>query len=570
MVLEEIGTLLEIHGENKFKARAFFNAARVIEKLERDIVELTRAGELPQVEGIGPATANVVRDLVETGRSRYYDDLRERTPDGMLELLGVPGLGPGRIRTLHEKLGIKSLQDLERAAHEGRIASVQGFGARTQQKILEGIGYVRSTTGRRRMPECIDVAHRLSAFVAALPAVEEALVVGELRRGCETVDGIDILARVSRNGMSDVLRAFLELPGVARSERAGETRAVATLSDGLQLRLECAPPEAFAATSIFATGSGAHVQKLREIAEARGFELRQDGLFRDHTRVPARSEEDIYAALGLSFVEPELREDGSELAVSAGGTLPRLITYDDLRGCFHCHTTYSDGRASVAEMAEAAHERGWRYLGIADHSQHASYAGGLSVDDVRRQHDEIDEWNESNGRRVWLFKGIEADILSDGTLDYADAEGVLDSFDYVIGSVHSSFNLPPDAMTQRFLRAIENPYLTMLGHPTGRLLLSRAEYRFDIDQVLEAAGRRGVAVEINADPHRLDLDWRYWRTALRFGVRCAINPDAHSARALGYVHYGITMARKGWLEAKDVVNAWTLPAVRKFLQKSQA
>ena len=566
MVLEEIGTLLEIHGEkNRFKARAFFNAARIVEKLDRDIVEVTRAGELARIEGIGPATAGVIRDLVETGRSRYYDELRERTPNGMLQLLGVPGLGPGRVRTLHEHLGIRSLEDLEAAAREGKVASVPGFGVRTQQKILEGIRYVRDVAGRRRMPECIDVAHRLAAFVAALPGVEEAVATGELRRGCETVDGIDILACTLPDAVETVVQAFISLPGVARSARAGKARAVSTLSDGLQLRLACAAPDTFAVALVHATGSAAHVARLREQAERKGLELREDGLYRAGSRVPTPAEEDVYRVLGLAFVEPELREDGAEVDAARAGSLPELVTYDDLRGCFHCHTTYSDGRASVAEMAEAAAARGWRYIGIADHSQHAAYARGLSVDDVLRQHEEIDAWNARRGRDVWVFKGIEADILSDGTLDYADSS-ILESFDYVIGSVHSSFNLPADAMTRRFLRALENPYLTMIGHPAGRRLLSRAEYSFDVDAVLAAAAERGVAVEINADPHRLDLDWRYWRSALRHGVRCAINPDAHSARALGYVHYGITMARKGWLEAKDVVNTWTLRAVRRFLQ----
>jgi DNA polymerase (family 10) len=556
LVLDEIGTLLDLHGENSFKAKAFQAAARAIEKADDDATELVRRGELETLAGIGPATARVIRELVNTGSSKYYLDLRARTPNGFYELLAVPKLGAKRIRILHEKLGINSVADLERAARAGEIAALPGFGGRTQEILLEGVNYVRGTLGRRRLFEALDVGPRLLGFVRALPGVVDAEVAGELRRRMETVDGIDIVAAIEPDAREKAIATFMELPGVMETRREGEDRAFARLSDGFMLRLWCAPPKTYPAAVVLATGSDAHVASMRTRAEQQGKALEQ---------VTVASEAELYEKLGLQFVEPELRETGDEIGVAAERELPQLVEMEDLRGCFHCHTVYSDGRNTVAEMAQAAQQRGWRYLGIADHSKYAGYAGGLSADEIAKQHDEIDAWNEANGKKLWVFKGIEADILPDGRLDYEDEPDVLASFDYTVGSVHSSFNLPEPAMTARLIRAMQNPALTFLGHATGRLLLSRAGYKIDVEQVFAAAHELGVAIEINADPYRLDLSWQYWRRGKQVGVRTAINPDAHSMRSLGVVEYGICMARKGWLEKSDVVNTWTLPAVRKFL-----
>src|SRR5690606_1623806 len=341
--------------------------------------------------------------------------------------------------------------------------------------------------------------------------------------------------------------------------------ATARLAEGAMLAVSCAAPGSFAAALLHATGSEEHWAALVERAASLGMQLTPGGLLRDGAPVAAEDEAALYAALELTFVPPELREGRGELEAAAAGALPRLVAYEDLRGCFHCHTTYSDGRATLREMAEAALARGWRYLGIADHSRAAAYAGGLSPDDVRRQHEEIDAWNEERGHELWIFKGIEADILPDGRLDYADGdEEVLASMDYVVGSVHSSFGLSQAEQTARVLRALENPYLTFLGHPTGRLLLSRRGYAIDLDAVIDAAAERGVAIEINANPYRLDMDWRYWREARAKGVRTAINPDAHSIDGLDDVRYGVGVARKGWLGVEDVVNAWGVDEVKAY------
>jgi len=568
LVLEEIGTLMELQGENPFRARAFYNAARAAEGLEGDVAALAVSGELAKVKGFGPATAEVARELAATGESTLHRELRSRTPDGLIELLGVPGLGARRLHTLHMELGIASAEDLERAAAEDRIAALPGFGKKTQAKLLEGVAFLRSVRGRRRAPEAWTVASWVVGLLEANAAVGRAKAVGELRRRLETVDVIEVVA--ATRDADAVIREFLALPNVAHGERDGGACARVRLADGVAVALRCVEPEAYVAAVVHGTGSPGHWEGLVSRAASLGLRLDDRGLWRGTARVGVDDEAALYAALELDVVAPELREGAEALAAAEARALPRLVAYDDLRGCFHCHTTYSDGRASVREMAEAARARGWRYLGIADHSQAATYAGGLTPDAIARQHDEIDAWNEERGHELWIFKGIEADILPDGRLDYADAgENILARFDYVVGSVHSSFGLSEAEQTARVLRAMENPHLTFLGHPTGRLLLSRQGYRIDLDAVIDAAAERGVAIEINANPRRLDMDWRHWRRAREKGVLTAINPDAHSTEGLDDVRWGVNVARKGWLTAGDVINAWELDAVRRHLKEGR-
>ncbi|HET9984739.1 MAG TPA: DNA polymerase/3'-5' exonuclease PolX [Longimicrobiales bacterium] len=563
LVLNDIGTLLDLNGADPFRSRAFFSAARAVEWVEGDLADLVRSGELLRVRGIGAATARVVQELVETGVSSMHQELRDRTPDGMIELLAVPGLGARRIYLLHEALGVDGLDALEHAAAAGRVADVPGFGERTQEKIREGVAFVRASIGRRRLPDALTVAQFLVGFLEGVPGVERLKLSGELRRRLETVGGVDVL--VATTTADDVLDAFLDLPGLVRAERRGRDAAEARYSDGIELRVRCVPAEAFAAAWVLGTGSEAHAGALRARAAERGLRLAEDGLWRGSARLEAADEVEVYRALELAFVPPELREGRGEVEAAARGELPDLVDYGDLRGCFHCHTTYSDGKATLREMAGAARERGWRYLGIADHSQAAAYAGGLTPERIRAQHREIDQWNAERGGDLWLFKGIEADILPDGRLDYEDlGDAVLGSFDYVVGSVHSSFGQPEAEMTARVRRALGNPHLTFLGHPTGRLLLSRDSFRIDVPAILAAAAERGVAIEINANPRRLELDWRHWPAARRLGIRTAINPDAHTTAGLGDVEFGIGVARKGWLTAADVVNAWDVDEVKAF------
>lgn len=567
LVLDEIGVLLELLGENRYKARAFAAAARAMDAIEGDVAAMARSGELLLRRGLGPATARVALEILETGESRLHRELRERTPLGLVEMLGVPGLGAMRIHRLHDELGIETLEDLARAAREGRIASLSGFGRRTQEKILDGVRFVRSSAGRRRQPEAYDAAARVVGYLEGVAGARVKLA-GELRRRMETVDGLDVLVEAAADAAVSVVEAFLRLPGLADAARIAGGAARGRLADGLELRVRTAAADTFGSAWIRTTGSPAHVGELERRAAELRLRFEGDALWRDGERLATPDEEDAYSALGLDWIPPELREGLGEVDQAAAGRLPRLVEDSDLRGTFHCHTRYSDGRATIAEMAEGALARGWRYLGIADHSEAAGYAGGLSPERVREQRREIDAWNTSRGDELWLFAGVEADILMDGSVDYAQYDDeVLGSLDYVVASVHSGFGQDGAALTARVLRALENPFVTILGHATGRQLLAREPYALDIDAAIERAALLGKGIEINADPHRLDLDWRYWRRAKEAGVVAAIDPDAHSVAGLDAVHYGVGMARKGSLGAEDIINAWELDRVRDYFDR---
>lgn len=562
-VLSRIAALLELSGANTFKARAYDGAARALRTIDTDdLAPLLESGELAKLSGVGPATLGVVRELVETGESSYLERLRAGIPEGLLELLRLPRLGGAKIHALHEALGITSLDDLEREALNGGLASVKGFGPKTVEAILKGIASLRAAGDQMRIPAATAEAVRIRAAVAGHPDVVRAAIAGSVRRSVEVVGDIDIVAGCRRDPAA-VAASFANAPGVRRVARNDADTTTITYVDGTCLDLCCVPDERFALALWRMTGSAAHVAAVTGHAARNDFALGSDELRDPGGRaIPLADEPALYAALGLPFIVPELRETGEEVGAAATGALPDLLRDDQLRGVLHCHTSYSDGKATVAEMAAAARERGWSYIGISDHSQAAFYAGGLKPDAVRRQHDEIDELNASFGGAFTILKGIEADILADGRLDY-DAE-LLDRFDFVIGSIHSRFAMQEPAMTERVLRALDDPHLTVLAHPTGRLLLSRDPYGLDIDAVLEKAAERGVAVELNADPHRLDLDWRHLHAAKRLGVTIAIGPDAHSTRGLDNTMLGVVMARKGWLEAADVLNTRDASAVRQF------
>ena len=562
-VLSRIAALLELSGANTFKARAYEGAAQALRTIDTDdLAPLLASGELAKLPGVGPATLGVVRELVETGESAYLERLRASIPEGLLELLRLPRLGGAKIHALHEALGITSLDDLEREALSGGLAGVKGFGPKTVQAILKGIAGLRAAGNKMRIPAATVEAIRIRAAVAAHPDVVRAGIAGSVRRSVEVVGDIDVVAGC-RGDPAAVMASFANAPGVRRATRKDAGTTTISYVDGTCLDLRCVSDDRFAVALWRMTGSEAHVAAVSGYATRNGFALGDDVLHDPSGHPVAVADEPaLYAALGLPFIVPELRETGEEVGAAATGILPDLLREEQLRGVLHCHTRYSDGKASVAEMAAAARERGWSWIGISDHSQAAFYAGGLKPDEVRRQHDEIDALNASLGGAFTVLKGIEADILADGRLDY-DAE-LLDRFDFVIGSIHSRFAMEEPAMTERVLRALDDPHLTVLAHPTGRLLLSRDPYGIDIGAVLEKAAERGVAVELNADPHRLDLDWRQLHAAKRLGVTIAIGPDAHSTRGLDNMMLGVVMARKGWLEGADVLNTRDVEGVRRF------
>ncbi|HEU0013071.1 MAG TPA: DNA polymerase/3'-5' exonuclease PolX [Longimicrobium sp.] len=563
--LQEIAMLLEVVGGNPFRAKAFSTAARALEGSPADLPALAASGQLQTLRGVGQGIAGVIDELVRTGASRMLEELREQTPLGLYDLMRIKGLGAKRIRTLFADLGIDSVDKLEEAAAQGRIARLPGFGARTESMVVEGIAMLRARRGRRHYFHAVDPAARLLEWLETLPGVSAASSAGQMRRRLEVVDAIDLVAAAKEPAA--VLAEFRERFGGREGGGADpSSSAEIHFTDGLAARLTCVAPAAYAAALVRATGSAEHVAELERRAEERGMRLAADGLYRGQKRVRTKDEEAFYAALELAWIPPELREGWGEVAAAEAGTLPELVEADDLRGTFHCHTEYSDGRGSIPEMAEAARERGWSYLGIADHSPFAGYAGGLPPDKVRRQHAEVDAWNAAHGgrgkKRFRVFKGTEADILPDGRLDYDD--DVLATFDYVVGSVHSQFRMGEKAMTDRLLRAVSHPRLTILGHATGRLLLRRNGYAVDVRAVIDAAAEHGVCVEINADPHRLDVDWKWARYAAEKGVLVPINPDAHSAAALGNVVWGVNVARKAWLTAPRVLNTWKLEEVEDF------
>ena len=566
-VLNQIGRLLQLKGEQRFKAKAYQGAARALIALDTDdLGPLLRSGELADTPGIGPATLSVVRDLVETGESRYLNQLSEGMPSGMVDLMRVPGLNAKKIQLIHEELGVNSLDDLERVAQSGELATLPKFGAKTAEKILRGIEIVRRDAHLQRFPAAIIQAHMLATNVDRHPDVEHAEIAGSIRRHNELVADVDIVAECTTDPVK-VAESFAQSPGVREAnEKADEPGSVyIRFVDGTHLDIHCVSKAEYPVALWRATGSSSHVEELRELAKSRGFEIRGNSLIGPNgKRLSLEDEDSFYRAMDLPPIPPEMREGMGEVEAAANGVLPNLVVYEDLRGILHCHSDYSDGVATIEELAEGAIERGWDYIGISDHSESAFYARGLKRDRLLRQHEEIDEIN-ARLKNFRILKGIEADILADGRVDY-DAD-ILETFDYVIGSIHSRFSMDGDAMTKRVLAAIDDPHLTILAHPTGRLLLSREPYALDVEAVLEKAAEVGVSVELNADPHRLDLDWRYCRRAKELGVTIEIGPDAHSVPGLDNVHFGIGLARKAWLEAGEILNTRSADDVIAFARR---
>ena len=553
-VLEQIAAFLELKSENPFRIRAFRTAARAITGFPGDLRESLEDGSLASAKGIGPATLQIVTELVQTGKASMLEELREQIPPGLVEMLAIGGLGVAKIRQIHDVLGIDSLPDLEAAAHDGRLAKLPRFGQKTSENILKGIAFLRQATAYRLLHHAADEAEGLRAALEQVPGVSRALVAGEVRRCNEVVRDL-VLVLVADVAPAEVFRRLSRFPGVHEFAGQDERRLTLRFAGGASAQIVVTSPVNAGTVLVQATGSEAHLHALAARAEGCGFALTGAALWRGSEFVPTPDEERFYAALGLPFIPPELREGRGEVEAGAAHALPRLLERDDLKGFLHCHTTYSDGNNSIEELARACQAAGYQYIGITDHSQTAAYAGGLKPDDLLRQADEIDAVNERlEGIRV--LKGVEADILQDGRVDYEPR--VLERLDFVIASVHSRFNMSEPEMTARMLAAMDNPYLTIIGHPTGRLLLSRDPYGVDLDAVIEKAAATGVALEINADPHRLDLDWRVLSRVREAGAAVSIGADAHNAAGIRNVEYGVAMARKGWLGPDDVLNAQPL------------
>jgi DNA polymerase (family 10) len=559
-VLEQIAAFLELKGENPFRIRAFRTAARAVGGFPGDLRDGIDDGSLAATKGVGPATLQIVAEIVTTGRASMLEELREQIPPGLVEMLAIQGLGVAKIRQIHDVLDIDSLPELEAAALDGRLARLPRFGPKTSENILKGIAYLRQASAFRLSHHAADEADGLRAALERMPGVLRVVVAGDVRRRSEVVRDL-VLVIVAEVAPGELFKRLSQLPGVHEFAGQDERRLTLRFAGGASAQIVVTTPVNTGAVLVQATGSEAHLRALAAHAASRDLALSGAALWRGSTFVPTPDEAAFYAALGLDCIPPELREGQDEIEAAERHVLPRLLERTDLLGFLHCHTRYSDGSNSVEELALACRASGYQYIGITDHSQAAAYAGGLKAGDLARQADEIDEVNgRLEGIRV--LKGVEADILQDGRIDFDEA--VLARLDFVIASIHSRFNMNAAEMTARMLAAMDNPHLTIIGHPTGRLLLSRDPYGLDIEAVIEKAASKGVALEINADPHRLDLDWRLARRARDRGAAMSIGADAHSAAGIANVEYGVGIARKGWLGAADILNA--LP-VEEFLAR---
>ena len=563
-VFGEVADLLEIQGGNPFRVRAYRNAARSVGEYAQNVRTMVAEGaDLKAIPTIGDDLALKIREIVSTGSCALLASLRTQVPSAVTALLHVPGLGPKRVRRLYEQLHVQSLEELERAAAEGRIHTLPGFGALTEAHILASIQTHFDKSRRFLFAQARQRAEPLLAWLAASPGVARVEAAGSLRRLRDTVGDIDILA--TARDPAAVTRRFVGYEDVTEVLAQGPTRASVVLRGGLQIDLRVVEPESFGAALTYFTGSKAHNVALRRLAQERGLKINEYGVFRANTRIAGETEASVYASVGLRWIAPELREDRGELEAARGDGLPELITRDDLRGDLHAHTTASDGHASLRDMALAARERGLSYLAVTDHSKRLAMAHGLDAARLAAQIDEIDQLN-AQLTGFTLLKGIEVDILEDGRLDLPDA--MLARLDLVVGAIHSHFNLPRERQTERILRAMDHPCFTLLAHPSGRLIGSREPYEFDMLRVMRKAKARGCFLELDAQPERLDLIDTACRMAKDHGVLVSIDSDAHSVAELDNLRYGVNQARRGWLEKADVLNTRSLAKLRPLLART--
>jgi DNA polymerase (family X) len=544
-LLQELAQRSVLRGGNPYRARAYARAAESLATLTVPLDQVVRDDRLREIPGVGEAIADIITELHKTGKTGTHPSLqamRKEIPAAVLEMLSVPGLRPEKVVTLYKTLGVGSLAELEQAARDDRLKGVKGLGPALQAKILQGIEIGRSGAGRRHLHRAAELLNTAEAQLRkAHPDLKRITLAGDFRRGCELVSDLSLV---------------VETKGISGTNTTNDS--------GSQLAIHLTDSARYGITLLRATGSRPHLDQLSSLADKKGMALGEDGLRRGGKIIACKTEEGIYKALGLPFIEPELREGQYEITLALAGKLPRLVTDKDLRGILHAHTDMSDGVDTLEVMAETTRARGYQYFGVADHSKSAHYAGGLSVEEIEQQHAEIDRLNTRYGRTFRILKGIESDILPDGSLDYSD--DILKRFDFVVASVHGRFKLDRKTQTERILRAVANPYTTILGHMTGRQLLRRPGYEVDVERILRACAEHNVAVEINANPWRLDLDWRWHRCALELGCTMSINPDAHSTREIDLTHWGVEMARKGGVSADRVLNSLKLKALTAYLQ----
>ncbi len=561
-MLEEIGVFLELRGENPFKSRAYYNAARTVEMMgEEELRRLVQEDKLKDVKGIGAALNEKLKEYVLTGELPYYEELKASVPEGLLEMLRVPGLGPRKVRALYDMLEISSLAELEYACRENRLVGLKGFGSRTQENILEGIEFLRRYEGQFFFIEALQAADTLLAELKEYPALDQISLAGSIRRCREIVKDIDLVASTDEpSGLTDF---FTGLGRVEEVIARGDTKVSVLLDEGINVDLRVVKKEEYPFALHHFTGSKEHNTAMRHRAKAMGLKINEYGIFRNGESLKCSSEAEFFEILGLQYIQPELRENYGEIEAAEKGTLPLLVEKEDISGVFHVHTNYSDGINTLEEIVAYCREHGYQYVGITDHSQSAYYAGGLAESDLERQREEIEVLRQ-NYPEVGIFHGVEADIRSDGSLDYDDK--VLEKLDFVIASVHSGLKMEREKMTSRLLEALRHPLVTMLGHPTNRLLLGRDSSAFDLEKIFQAALDNGVILELNASPARLDLDWRHLKKIKEMGLQVSINPDAHRVEDFKDTELGVAIARKGWLGGKDIFNTRSRKEMEEYLR----
>jgi DNA polymerase (family 10) len=572
-ILVEIGTLLELKGENPFKTRAYANAARTLEGLGEPLAKLVAEKRLGEIKGIGEALEQKITELVETGKLKYYDELKASIPPGMIEMLEISGLGPKKIQALNQKLGVDSIAKLEAACQSGKVAELDGFGEKTQANILEGIERRRTYASKHLLSDALRAAEPLLDNLRAHADVIRCSTAGSLRRFKEVIGDIDLLA--SSKNPKTVIEFFVSQPGIVKVLAKGETKAGVILEGGIQCDLRVVSDGEFPFALMYFTGSKEHNIVMRQRAISRGLRLNEYGLFqsKEETRdpkllVPCKTEADIFAELDLPFIEPELREDHGEFPAGEKNHLPKLIEWTDLRGALHNHSTWSDGHNTLEEIAEFMDNLGLEYWAVTDHSKSSYQANGLDAKRLREQIQAVKKINEQfakRGSHFRLLTGCEVDILKD-RLDFDD--GLLAELEVVVASLHVPGGSEAEN-TQRLISAAQNPCVHILGHLTGRLLLEREPYPVNVTAVIDACAETGTWIELNCNPHRFDLDWRHWPYAKSKGVKCVINPDAHRNEHAGFLRLGAGIARKGWLEKADVINVSPLKTLLKHLKQKR-
>lgn len=575
-VLIEIGVLLELKGENPFKTRAYANAARALEVLREPIEKLVSENRLGEIKGIGDALQKKISELVTTGRLGYYEDLKASFPPGLFALMQIPGLGPKKVKALFEKLKVSSIEELQAACNDGRVAALDGFGEKTQTRILEGIKFRASYGSRHLLSTALFVADPILDNLRLHPDVIRCSSAGSVRRAKEIIGDVDFL--VSSNNPTAVIDYFTQLAGVISVNAKGDTKASVVLEGGLQADLRVVTDKEFPFALAYFTGSKEHNIVMRQRAIERGLRLNEYGLFRskEETRDPkllvaCRTEEEIFDQLGLPYIPPELREDRGEFAAAQSHDLPRLIDWTDLRGSLHNHTTWSDGRCTIEETARYMEELGLDYWAITDHSRTSIIANGLAPERLREQIAEVKAFNQrlaAEGSSFRLLTGSEVDILGAGKLDFDD--DLLAELDVVVASIHGGISQNEAEMTKKLIGAAQNPFVHILGHSTGRLLLEREGYKVNHHAVIDACAETGTWIELNASPYRMDMDWRHWSYAKSKGVKCVINCDAHRNEQAMFLRLGAMVARKGWLTKAEVMNTLPYPLLMKALQKKRS